>query len=605
MTMHRLIFRRFESTFNARVKDMVSKQLCAQTLALYKEELHSSGVHADATVLPSLIKACSSPQTHFVGLQLHSIVIKSGSDSDLAVPNSLISMYAKSMYIDSACKLFDEMPERDTITYNTLIKCYSENGCLSEAMELLKEMYRQGFVPKPELIAKVIWLCTHTGDIKLGRAIHGLVIVDGRVESSIYLSTALVDFYMKSNESLVASRVFCLMESKPEVVSWTAMISGCISNRKYEMGIHYLRRMLSQGQKPNRVTLLGILPAFGELGNVKCGKEIHGYAIRHGYDDSGHHLADALIEFYGRCGKRRYARIIFKQSRVKDVVMWSSIIGIHVRGGVQGETMKLFRLMRVEGIEPNSVTLLAMISCCSSLASLSHGQAIHTYVVKYGFNSDLYIGNALIDMYSKCGCLKASHQIFNEMGVKDPVSWSSLISGYGIHGHGEEALQLFDEMRERKIEVDGITWLAVLSACNHSGLVEEGEKLFKHAVEVDAIGVEHYACYVDLLGRSGKVEKACDMVRKMPVKPSEKIWSSLVSACKVHGKFELAERLVDEMIKSEPENPANYTLLSMIRAESGNWVKAEEVRRLMRIQELGKRSGFSKIEVESELARGM
>lgn len=607
--MHSSI-RRFTSTagptisipaIHCKIRDLVSEGQYHQTLEIYKDEVHHLGLHATTTFLPSVIKACSYAQSLHFGLQLHCMALKTGTDSEVVISNSLISMYAKFSIVEAARQVFDTVPNRDTITWKSLINCYLQNGCCFQALQTFKEMYLCGCVLIPEFIAGIISTCARTGEFNLGRQIHALVIVHGMIKESVFLSTALVDLYMRCHSSLVALRVFEGMEVKNEV-SWTAMIFGCTANQDYDMAIDCFRTMQVEGIKPNRVTLLTVLPAFAELGYLEHGKEVLGYAFRRGFD-SDHHFSAAMIHMYCKCRETlRSAEIIFDKSIFRDVVMWSSIIGGYARSGNSVKAMKLYSQMRTEGIEPNSVTLLAILSACTTLSSLNHGCGVHGYIFKCGLNFDIFIGNALINMYAKCGCLMASLRIFKEIPIRDCTSWSTLISGYGIHGYGEKALQLFHEMQDRGVEPDSITFLAVLSACNHSGLVEEGREIFDHVMKDDKIPltIEHFACLVDLLGRSGKVEDACEVVRSMPMKPSTKIWSSLVSACKVHGRLEMAERLAHWLIKSEPDNAANHTMLSMVYAEAGNWVGVEEVRRLTRVQGLKKCYGFSRIELENK-----
>nr|XP_023914494.1 pentatricopeptide repeat-containing protein At4g31070, mitochondrial-like [Quercus suber]POF08076.1 pentatricopeptide repeat-containing protein, mitochondrial [Quercus suber] len=605
----RPLIRRFSSTvdptlsipaIHCKIRDYVSEGLYNETLELYKEELHPLGLHATTSIfIPSIIKACSHAQSYHFGLQLHCMALKTGSDSEAIISNSLVSMYAKFSITGAARQVFDTMPHRDTISWNSMINCYLQNGYCGDALEMFKEMYMCGFEPKPELIAAVVSACAKKGEFRLGRQIHGLVIVDGMIKESVFLSTALVDFYLRCHDSLVALRVFEGMENKNEV-SWTAMISGCTANQNYDMAINCFQAMQVSGVKPNRVTLLTVLPAFAELGYIEHGKEIHGYAFRHGFD-ADHHFSAALIHMYCKFQETLHsAEIIFEKSIIKDVVMWSLIIGSYAQSRNSGKAMNLFSQMQMQGIEPNSVTLLAILSVCTSLSSLKHGCGVHGYILKSGLNFDIFIGNALINMYAKCGCLMASHQIFKEMPTRDCTSWSTLISGYGLHGCGEEALQLFHEMQDKGMKPDSMTFLALLSTCNHTGLVEEGRKIFDCVMKDDKIPltIEHYACFIDLLGRSGKLDDACEVVRAMPMKPSTKIWSSLVSACKVNGRLEIAEKLALWLIESEPDNAANYTMLSMVYAEAGNWPGVEEVRRLTRVQGLKKCYAFSRIELE-------
>lgn len=482
-----------------------------------------------------------------------------------------------------------------------MINAYLQNGCLEEALEMLKGVYLLGLVPKPELLASMVSLCGRKMGSRIGRQIHALVVVDGRIEHSVVLSTALVDFYFRCGDALMASRVFDGMEVKNEV-SWTAMISGCIANLDYNAAFARFRAMQVEGVDPNRVTLIALLPACAKPGFVKHGKEIHGYAFRHGIESS-HIFSSALINMYCQSGESLHlAEQIFERSSFRDVVLWSSIIGSYSQRGDSYKALTLFNKMLTEETEPNYVTLLAVISACTNLSSLKHGCGLHGFILKFGLSFSISLGNALMNMYAKCGCLEGSRQIFLEMQNRDSISWSTMISAYGLHGHGEQALKLFSEMKERGVKPDALTFLAVLSACNHAGLVTEGQQVFKQ-VNADyeiPLTIEHYACLVDLLGRSGKVEDALEIMRTMPMKPSTRIWSSLVSACKLHGRLDIAEMLGPQLIRSEPDNAANYTLLNMIYAEHGHWLHKEQVMEAMKLQRLKKCYGFSRIETGNQ-----
>lgn len=500
-------------------------------------------------------------------------------------------MYSKFCDTESARKVFDEMTKRDCVTWSSMIFCYSQIGSLFESLELLKKMYYSGFVPKPELIASVLSIC----DIRIGKQIHALVITDERLEYSVFMSTALVDLYLRGDDLQMGFCVFEQMDEKNEV-SWTILISKLINdNQTYEMGIYYFQVMqFKEGIKPNRVTLISVLPSC----SFRQGKEIHCYSFRHGFE-SEPRFSSALMHSYCKCEEAlQSSRLIFERLKKRDVVLWSSIIKIYSQRENSSESLRLFLRMQMEGVKPNSITLLALISACTTLSSLSHGRGIHCLVFKKGFNIDILIANSLINMYSKCGCFTASIQTFIEMPIRDSVSWSSMISTYGLHGCGKEAWQLFYEMEEREIEIDSITFLAILYACNHTGLVKEAQTLFHTATRAGKIELkeEHYACYVDLLGRFGKLDDACEVVKLMPMKVSPRIWSSLVSACKAEARLEVAEMFGRRLIETEPENAANYTLLSMVYGELKNWVGVEEVRRVMRLRGLKKKSGFSRIE---------
>nr|XP_010904616.1 pentatricopeptide repeat-containing protein At4g31070, mitochondrial [Elaeis guineensis] len=512
--------------------------------------------------------------------------------------NSLLSMYSKHSMIDSARLLFDTAPLRDTITWNSMINCYIRNGYTFESMEKVREMHSLGCTLKPELLAAVLSVCGHVQNLSLGSAIHAHAIQNGASEACVLLPTALVDMYSRCQDLDAALKVFSLMPER-NVISWTALITGCITNGVHDLSLEMFREMGVEGIKPNRATLVTVLPACGALGALKHGKEIHGYVFRHVFELEPR-IVGALIDMYGRCkGAFNLASLVFERAEERDVVIWSSMLANSSRKSDYVGTMRLLHQMKKDGIKPNSVTMLAVIAACIGLAFIGYGQGVHGCILKSGLISDAIVRNSLIDMYAKIGCLDSSIRIFSEMPIRDSISYGSMIAGYGLHGHGYDALRLFNEMLEMGVKPDGITILAVLSACNHSGLVDEARKLFDNLGRSCDIllSQEHYACYIDLLGKSGKLEDACDVIRNMDMKPSPKILSSLVSACRTHGRFEAAEQLALWLINSEPENAANFTLLSLMYAEVGNWSMAEEIRRAMRERGLKKSSGSSQIQM--------
>ncbi|KAL1547015.1 pentatricopeptide repeat-containing protein, mitochondrial-like protein [Salvia divinorum] len=587
------------SQLHTKIKNLISQESYEEALTFYARHLHPSQLTIDtAFLVPSITKACAHSQSHrILGRQLHCNVVKLGFDSDFTVSNSLLSMYAKFSDTERAEKVFDEMPERDTISWNSMINCYIQNGNFSKALNVVKEMYGLGLTLKPELAAGCIAACARNGSWRLGRAIHALFLTDERMEFSMFVATALVDFYWRFGDPEMAFRVFGGILERNQV-SWTAMITGCVEFRDYGRAFDCVRAMQLGGVKPNRVTLVSVLPACAALRSITHGKEVHGYAARRGYDSDGR-LSAALLHVYCESpGGLRIAWLVFDRSVNKEVVMWSTMIaGFSRSKATAREGIELFNRLQINGILPNNATILAVISSCVSLLSLPNGSGIHGYALKSGLGSDLFVQNALISMYSKCGSLGDCLRVFNEMATRDCVSWSSLITAYGMHGHAGEALQLFDEMQREQVKADGAAYLAALSACSHGGLVEEGRAVFERAmgdVEV-SMGLEHYGCYIDLLGRAGEVEEAYDVVGRMAMEPSPGILSSLVTACRVYGRLDVGERVGNMLVEMEPENAANHTLLSMVYAESDKWWGVEEVRRGMRRRRLRKKSSFSKV----------
>ncbi|KAG6438170.1 hypothetical protein SASPL_103107 [Salvia splendens] len=588
------------SQLHAKIKTLISQKSYEEALTFYARHLHPSQLTTDtAFLVPSITKACAHSQSpRILGRQLHCNAFKLGFTSDSTVSNSLLSMYAKFSDMDHAEKLFDEMPERDAISWNSMINCYTQNGNFSKSLSMVKEMYGLGLALKPELAAGFIAACARNGSWGLGRAIHALFTVDEMMDFSMFVATALVDFYWRFGDPEMAFRVFGGILEKNQV-SWTAMITGCIEFQDYGRAFDCVRAMQRGGVRPNRVTLVSVLPACAALGSITHGKEVHGFAARRGYDLDVR-LSAALLHMYCECrGGLRIARLVFERSVEKEVVAWSTMIaGYSKSKAAAREGIVLFNRMLANGILPNNATILAVISSCVSLLSLPNASGIHGYALKSGLGNDLFVQNALISMYSKCGSLGDCVRVFNHMATRDCVSWSSVISAYGMYGYAGEALQLFDEMQsDEGVKVDGVAYLAVLSACSHGGLVEEGRAVFERALDNGEVfmGLEHYGCYMDLLGRAGEVEEAYDVVCRMPMEPSPGMLSSLVSACRVYGRLDVAEKVGNMLVEMEPENAANHTLLSMVYAESYKWWGVEEVRRDMRRRKLRKKSSFSKV----------
>ncbi|KAK1322753.1 Pentatricopeptide repeat-containing protein [Acorus calamus] len=428
--------------------------------------------------------------------------------------------------------------------------------------------------------------------------IHCQLIKTGLASETV-TANSLLAAYFKLSRVDEARLVFDTMPVKdPErsVVSWTAMIDGCTVNGDHETAIGLLREMVSVeggGLKPNRATLVSVLPACAERGvGVRLGKEIHGHIFRNGFASESR-IASALVDLYGKCkGGLHLALFVFERTEEKDVVAWSSIIGTRSRGGDGIGALVLFRRMCSDGVRSNHVTMLAVILACIGLTSIIGGQLVHCFVMKSGLNLEVSIANSLIDMYAKCGCLESSVHVFDEMRNRDSVSWTCIISSYGFHGRGTDALGVYDEMLKNGIRTDWITSLAALSACVYSGLIK-GLKI----INKTASQPEHFVSFVDLLSRADRVKDACKVVMTSDVK-DPKTWTCLVSALRVRGELEAAKELGHRLIELEPENSVNYGLLSSVYAEAGDWEFAEKLRRLMQLRGLEKDYGFSSVSGE-------
>ncbi|CAN0911808.1 Pentatricopeptide repeat-containing protein At3g57430, chloroplastic [Linum grandiflorum] len=380
--------------------------------------------------------------------------------------------------------------------------------------------------------------------------------------------------------------------------------------------------MILSGMQPNSFIFPAVLKAVASLQDLRLGKQIHAHAVKFGHGGvSVVSIANSLVNLYGKCGEVADARKAFDEITERDAVSWNSIISALCRDEEWEDALESFRLMlvikgcfdealamlqamqRTDELRPNSITLMTMLPGCAWMAALAKGKEIHGYAIRNALASDVAVGSALIDMYAKCGCLDLARRVFNEMPRKNVVTWNVIMMAYGMHGKGEEALQLFQAMVVKPTE---ITFISVIAACSHSGMVDEGLGIFlsmkdNHGIEATA---DHYACTVDLLGRAGRVEQAYNLVKSMP-SGFDKIgaWSSLLGACRLHHKVEIGEIAGESLILLQPDIDSHYVLLSNVYATAGLWDKAISVRRRMGNLGLKKVPGWSWIEHGDEVHR--
>lgn len=385
---------------------------------------------------------------------------------------------------------------------------------------------------------------------------------------------------------------------------WNAFFRALTLSGQGEEVLDLYRRMNRIGIPSDRFTYTYVLKACVASESLASllqkGKEIHAHILRHGYETHVH-IMTTLVDVYARFGRVSNAACVFNDMPVKNVVSWSAMIACYAKNGMPFEALELFRDMMLETTDllPNSVTMVSVLQACASLAALEQGKLIHGYILRKGLDSILPVISALVTMYARCGNLELGRRVFDQIDKRDVVLWNSMISSYGIHGFGREAIQTFKQMIREQISPSLISFVSVLGACSHAGLVEEGKLLFNSMVKEHRIypSVEHYACMVDLLGRANQLDEAAKVIEDMRIEPGRKVWGSLLGACRIHGNVELAERASQRLFELEPMNAGNYVLLADIYAETKMWDEVKRVKKLLEARGLQKVSGCSLIEV--------
>ncbi|KAJ0086754.1 hypothetical protein Patl1_07671 [Pistacia atlantica] len=482
------------------------------------------------------------------------------------------------------------------LPWNMLISLYVRNGLFAEAFGAYKQMGSRGIRADNFTYSSVLKACGEMMDLGFGREVHKSI--NSSHEWSLFVHNALVSMYGKFGEMGVARQLFDEMPER-DAVSWNTMISGYASKGMWEKAFEMFEKMQEEGVELDSVAMIIGLGACSHIGAIKLGKEIHGCAIRGGCDDYDN-FRNALITMYSRCRDLRHAYTIFQLIEAKSIITWNSMLSGYSHMDRSEEASFLFREMLLSGIEPNYVTIASILPLCARVANLQHGKEFHCYLMRREIFKDyLLLWNALVDMYARSGKVVEAKRVFDLMCTRNEVTYTSLIAGYGVQGEGKVALKLFEEMEKFQIKPDHVTMVAVLSACSHSGLVVEGQRLFEKMSIIYGISpcLEHFACMVDLFGRAGMLNKAKQIISKMPYKPTPAMWATLLGACRIHGNTDIGEWAAEKLLETRTENSGYYVLIANMYAAAGCWNKLAEVRTFMRDLGVGNTSNLKAKEI--------
>ncbi|KAH7567181.1 hypothetical protein JRO89_XS07G0028200 [Xanthoceras sorbifolium] len=480
--------------------------------------------------------------------------------------------------------------------------------------------------------ASKLQLCHSRSSVSfsLARTVHAHMISSG-FKARGHILNRLIDIYCKSSKLILARKLFDEIPHQ-DVVARTTLVATYCASGDLKTAREIACKCILDG-----FTYTGVISACANAGLFQIGKQVHAYLLRTEANptlDYSLSVNNALITFYSKCGKIDEARDIFNQMQVRDLVSWNAILSAYVSGGrieeaqshfrnmrdrnlltwnvmISGlaqngfgeEGLKLFNKMKLEGLEPCDYAFAGAITSCSVLGSLDNGRQLHAQLVRFGFEASLSAGNALITMYARCGVVEAADCLFNTMPSVDSVSWNAMIAALGQHGRGAQAVELYERMLKEGILPDRITFLTILSACSHAGLVEDGRRYFDsmHKLYGIAPGEDHYARVIDLLCRAGRFSEALDVIESMPFKPGAPIWEALLAGCRIHGNMDLGIQAAERLFEMIPQHDGTYVLLSNMYAALGKWDDAAKIRKLMRDRGIKKEPGCSWIEVENKV----
>lgn len=512
----------------------------------------------------TILKACGRLGCLEKGKQLHSSIIKSRLETNLLVGSALIDMYTKCGSPEHARKVFDLLPKRNVVSWTSMIAGYVQHGIYSEALKLFWQMEQESVNPNTITFLSILKACCNASALEHGKQIHAHINKSG-YGLDVILQSCLVDMYAKCGSLEDARYVFGQM-ARHDVISWNVMIAGYIRHGFAEDAVELFIQMEQKALKPTETTVVGILQACTSLQAIEQGYQIHSQVVKT-WSRQIIFVNNTLVDMYIKCGHMEDASEVFNQMVERDVISWNIVIAGHIIHGNFEEALKLFLQMQQEAVLPDDVTFLSMLQACGSLGALELGKGIHVHITGIEHELDVSVWNTIVDMYAKCGNIANALHVFHDTPKQSIVSWNVAIAGCALNGCGKEALALFEQMQLEGVRLDHITFVAVLSACSHAGLVDEGRQYLTIMTQQCCITPteEHYVCMVDLLGRAGHLKEAQEYIKEMQ-DASAVVWKALLGACRIHGDVDLAQHVTDSILALELEDSAAFVLLSNIYA---------------------------------------
>ncbi|XP_058769306.1 putative pentatricopeptide repeat-containing protein At1g69350, mitochondrial [Vicia villosa] len=565
----RLVFYTYPSPdsfmFGVLIKCYLWNHLFHQVLSLYNHHIHMGSSHLtqnSSFLYPSLIRAASGVADLVVGRKLHGRIVKSGFSEDRVIGTSLLGMYGELSSLSDAKKVFDEMCQRDLVSWSSVVSCYVENGVYREGLEMFRSMVSEGIRPDSVTLLSIAEACAKIGCLRLAKSVHGYVIREGMIGDGS-LSNSLIVMYSQCGYLCKAKWLFESLVDR-STSCWTSMISSYNQNECFEEAIGVFIKMQDSEVEPNEVTMISVLNSCARLGCLKEGKSVHCFVLRNAMDAADLDLGPALIDFYAACWKISSCEKLLHLIGNGNVVSWNTLISFYAREGLNDKAMVLFAHMVAKGLMPDSYSLASSISASASAGSIQFGQQIHGHVMKRGF-VDEFVQNSLMDMYSKCGFVDSAYTIFNKIRNKSIVTWNCMICGFSQNGISLEALNLFDQMYENCLEINEVTFLSAIQACSNLGYLDKG-KWIHHKIIVTGNQNDVYinTSLVDMYAKCGDLQTARSVFDSIHGK-SVVSWSTMIAAHGIHGQINAAISLFTKMVNSHIK-PNEVTFMNILSA---------------------------------------
>ncbi|XP_057965085.1 pentatricopeptide repeat-containing protein At3g57430, chloroplastic-like [Malania oleifera] len=533
--------------------------------------------------------------------QVHAHIIASGLARNIFLSNRLMNSYASCGLMAESEQIFRQMPQKNVVSWTILVSGYAKNDLFMEAVDVFREVILSGIKPNAVAITSLLPALANLGLARMGKSVHCFWI-RCLFGASVFVETSLVGMYSKFGCMDIAQHLFDRM-SQRNTVSWNALISGYSHNGFGEEALWHFNLMRRKGFSVDFFTVASVISSSSSMVGSFIGTGLHGFSIKTGLDND-RLVKTTLMDIYVNGNNIDDAYQIFTEMPVKDVVAWTLMLTGFSIGQYWKRAIEHFNeMMAAENIALDSVAFIGILSSCSSSGALQQGLRVHALAMKMGLVNDIFVGSALIDMYANCGNLADARKVFEGIKEKDVVCWNAMIAGNGMVGYGHDAVDLFLQMNASGINPNESTFVSILHACSHAGMVDQGLFIFDRMVKDWHIvpNLRHYACVVDLMGRAGRLDDAKSLISSMPLQPDSGVYGALLGACRVHGNIEMGLDISQKFFELEANDAGYYVLLSNMYASAGNWGGVQMTRALLRSNGLKKDPGFSSIEINREV----
>ncbi|OAY63699.1 pentatricopeptide repeat-containing protein At1g71420 [Ananas comosus] len=556
--------------------------------------LSSAATFPSTSSFATLLHACSRLRLLLLGRSLHRRLLLLPPSPSPFLSNHLLNMYAQCGRLDLARHVFNSMTLRNLVSYTALLTAYIHHGLHDLAFHLLPRMLPH-HIPNEFALAAALSSCTAAFHPLRGYLLHALATKTS-LNINPFVANALITFYSTTDVDS-AWLVFCSLPTKT-LVSYNSMIAAFLRNHQPGNSLTLFGQMHRASLPFDRATLLGVIPSCTDLRH--CG-QLHCLAIKTN-SLLEVEVATAFVKSYSALeGDFDEYYKIFCGAKDHDIVSWTGIMTSCADKEPEKAAL-LFHQLRHEGPKPDRYTFSIAVKVSAGFATARYCSSLHPLILKSGFGDDTVVLNALIHAYARCGSIDSAEHIFEQLMDRDEVSWNSMIKAYAAHGRGKEAISIFEDM-VKHVAPDSATFVGLLTACSHGGLVDEGRGIFKMMHEVYNISpqLDHYACMVDILGRNGNIKEAYDLIDELPVRPDSVIWSALLGACRKHGEMQIGEKAAKKLMELEPKNSIGYVMISNLYCESGNLGDGAFARKEMKVCGVKKEPGLSWIEIANRV----